>query len=148
MTHYVALVEVHEREAVYTLQNIDRFDQAAAAGGGQVDLRDVAGDYRLGIKSQAGDEHLHLLGGGVLRFVQDDERIVQRAPAHEGDGRDLDDIFFEIALDALGLEHVKECVIERPQIRIDFLLQRAGEKAETLTGLNRRPRQDDAIHLL
>src|SRR3982074_3021006 len=96
VTPPVAFVEVHECQSVYALQNIDRFDQTAAAGGGQIDLRDVAGDHRLGIKSQAGDEHLHLLGGGVLRLVQDDERIVQGAPAHEGDGCDLDDIFFEI----------------------------------------------------
>src|SRR5712671_7978018 len=111
MSHYVALVEVHECQSVYAFQNVDRFDQAAAAGCGQIDLRDVAGDHRLGIKSQSGDEHLHLLGGSVLRLVQDDERIVQRASAHEGDGRDLDNIFLEIALDALRLEHVKEGVV-------------------------------------
>ena len=73
MTHHVAFVEVHKGEAVYALQNIDCFDQPAAAGGGQVDLRYVAGDDRLGIKSQAGYEHFHLLRGRVLRLVEDYE---------------------------------------------------------------------------
>src|SRR5208282_4150882 len=148
MTHHVAFVEVYERQSVDALQDFDRFDQTAAARGGQVDLRDVAGDHRLGTKSQAGDEHLHLLRGRVLRLVQDDERIVQRAPAHESDGRNLDDVFFQITLDALRVEHVEERVVQRPQIGIDLLLQGAGEKAETFARLNRRPRQNDAIDLL
>src|ERR1700691_389260 len=61
MANYVALVEVHECQAVYRLQDVDRFDQSAAARRGQVDLRHVAGDHRLGIKSESGDKHLHLL---------------------------------------------------------------------------------------
>src|SRR5208337_3408825 len=104
MTHHIALVEMHEGESVYALQNLDGFDQTAAARRRQVDLRNVAGDHRFGIKSQAGDKHLHLLGGGVLRLVKNDERIIERASAHEGDGGDLDDIFFEIAFNALGIK--------------------------------------------
>ena len=41
-------------------------------------------------KPEAGEEHLHLLAGGVLRLVEDDEGVVQRAAAHEGERRDLD----------------------------------------------------------
>src|SRR5208282_2890935 len=111
MPHHVGFVEMHESESVHALQNIDGFDQTAATRVGQVDLGDVTSDHGLGIKSQAGDEHLHLLGGGVLRLVEDDERIVESASTHEGDGSDLDDIFFEIAFDALRLEHVEEGVI-------------------------------------
>src|SRR4026207_266215 len=36
------------------------------------------------------EEHLHLLGGRVLRLVEDDERVVQGAAAHERERRDLD----------------------------------------------------------
>jgi len=31
-------------------------------------------------QSRAGQEHLHLLGGGVLRLVEDHEGVVERAP--------------------------------------------------------------------
>src|SRR5688500_18150588 len=39
----------------------------------EVDLRHVTGDHDLGPEAQPGQEHLHLLGGGVLRLVEDDE---------------------------------------------------------------------------
>ena len=55
---------------------------------------------------EARQEHLHLLGRRVLRFVEDDERVVQRAAAHERDRRDFDDAALEQPLDALGVEHV------------------------------------------
>ena len=112
--------------------------------GRQIDLRDVAGDDRLRSEPEARQEHLHLLGGRVLRFVEDHERVVQRPAAHERDRRDLDHAALEQALDALGVEHVVERVVQRPQVRIDLLLQIARQEAELLAGLDRRPRQDDA----
>ena len=56
----------------------------------QVDLGDVAGDDHLRAEAEPGQEHLHLLGRRVLRLVEDDERVVERAAAHEGERRDLD----------------------------------------------------------
>jgi hypothetical protein len=73
-----------------SLQDAARFDQAALLAALQVDLRHVAGDHRLGADADAGEEHLHLLGRGVLRFVEDDEGVVQRAAAHVGQRRDFD----------------------------------------------------------
>src|SRR5271157_1626392 len=46
--HYVAFVEVTEADAFDIPQHVDGFHQAAAAGVGQIDLGDVAGDHRLG----------------------------------------------------------------------------------------------------
>ena len=57
---------------------------------GQVDLGDVAGHDDLGAEAEPGQEHLHLLGRGVLRLVQDDERVVERPAAHVRQRRDLD----------------------------------------------------------
>ena len=71
-------------------QDSPRLDQPALLAARQVDLRDVAGDHRLGAEADAREEHLHLLGRGVLRLVEDDEGVVQRAPAHVGERRDLD----------------------------------------------------------
>src|SRR5690625_6369887 len=39
--------------------------QPALLGARQVDLRDVAGHDHRGVETQAGQEHLHLLGRGV-----------------------------------------------------------------------------------
>src|SRR2546430_11490764 len=35
----------------------------------------------LGAETLAREHHLHLLGSGVLRLVQDDKAVVERAPA-------------------------------------------------------------------
>ena len=145
--HHIALIEVHKRNPIHVAQNIRRFHQPAAPRVGQIDLGDVAGHHALGVESHAGDEHLHLLAGGVLRFVEDDERIVQGAPAHEGDGRDLDHIFLQIAVHLLRFQQIVERVVQRPQIRIDFLLQRARQKSQPLAGFHRRPRQHNAADL-
>ena len=45
----------------------------------------------------------------------------------------------------LGRQHVVERVVERPQIGIDLLAQVAGQEAQPLARLDRRPRQDDPV---
>ena len=102
----------------------------------------------LGPEPDAGQEHLHLLGRGVLRLVEDDEAAVQRAAPHEGERRDLDGLALEQPLRALGLDHVVERVVERAQVRVDLGHEVAGQEAEPLAGLDRRPGEDDALHLL
>jgi hypothetical protein len=61
-----------------------------ALAGRQVDLGDVPGDDGLRAVAEARQEHLHLLGGRVLRLVEDDEAVVERPPAHERERRHLD----------------------------------------------------------
>ena len=39
-------------------------------------------------------------------------------------------------------------VVERPQVRVDLLVERAGQEAEPLARLDRRPGQDDPVDLL
>jgi hypothetical protein len=48
----------------------------------------------------------------------------------------------------LDVEHVVERVVERPQVRVHLLLERARQEAELLAGLDRRAGQHDALHLL
>src|SRR5262249_42553898 len=97
---------------------------------------------------QTSHEHLHLLGSRVLGLVENHKRVIESASAHECDGRDLDDVFLQIAVYFLRVEHVVERVIQRPQVWIDFFLQRAGKKSEPFTRFNRRPSKDDAVHAL
>ena len=48
-------------------------------------------------KPMPGEEHLHLLGRGVLGLVEDDERVVQGAAPHECQRGDLDGAAVEAA---------------------------------------------------
>ena len=52
------------------------------------------------------------------------------------------------ALDPLDVHHVVQRVVERAQVRIDLLLQVAGQEAELLARLDGRARQDDPADLL
>ena len=114
----------------------------------QVGLRDVAGHDRLRAEADARQEHLHLLDRGVLRLVENDERIVERAAAHERERRDLDDVALDEARDAIEAQHLVERVVHRPQVRIDLLREIARQEAEPLAGLDRRPHQHDAPHAI
>src|SRR5262252_5130745 len=51
-------------------------------------------------------------------------------------------------MNAIGVEHVVERIVQRPQVRIHLLLQVARQEAQLLAGLDRRPRENDAVHLL
>ena len=71
----------------------------------------------------------------------------QRAPAHEGERRDLDLAVGEAAQHLLRRHHVVERVVEGPQIGIDLLAQIAGQEAQPLARLDRRARQHDAVDI-
>ena len=129
------------------LQRAVRFEQAGMLVRRQIDLRFVAGDDGLGADAEAREEHEHLLGGRVLRFVENDEGVVQRASAHVGQRRDLDDAALGVLLDFLGRQHVVQRVVQRAQIGHDLLVEIARQKAERLAGLDRRAGEDDARNL-
>ena len=72
----------------------------------------------------------------------------KRSTPHIRQRRDLDDPGGHQLRDQLGIHHVVQRVIQRPQIGVDLLAQRARQKAKALTGFHRRTGQDDAGHLL
>ena len=72
----------------------------------------------------------------------------KRAAAHESERRDFDLAALQRALDDARVHQVIERVVDRAQIRIDLLAHVAGQEAEPLAGLDRRPRQHDAIDVL
>ena len=94
--------------------------------------------------AEAREEHLHLLGGRVLRLVEDHEGVVQRAAAHEGERRHLDHAALDQALRLVEVHHVVERVVERAQVGVHLLGEVAGQEAELLARLDRGPRQDHA----
>src|SRR5580692_2833101 len=69
--------EPREVDVLDAVEDVLHHAQPADLPGRQVDLGHVAGHHHLGTEAQPGEEHLHLLGRGVLRLVQDDERIIQ-----------------------------------------------------------------------
>jgi hypothetical protein len=95
MADHIAALEERETDAIHAVQHFDRMAQPGLVLARQIDLGHVAGDHRRGAEADARQEHLHLLDGGVLRLVQDHEGVVQRAPAHVGQRRDLDDVALE-----------------------------------------------------
>ena len=134
----VLLAEADELDPLDVLEDVADHDEPRVLVAREVDLGDVAGDDHLRVEAEPGQEHLHLLGARVLRLVEDDETVVERAPAHERERRHLDHAALEVLGDALGLEHVVQRVEQRPQVRVDLGHQVAGQEPEPLAGLDRR----------
>ena len=124
MPYHVDVVEVTEPNALHTVQHMQRLKQAGLFGIWQVGLRQVAGDYRLRVVAKTRYKHLHLLIGRVLRFIHDDERIRQRPATHKSQRRNLDHVALEQLVYLVLVEQIVERVVQRPQVRVDLLLQR------------------------
>src|SRR6185503_9033085 len=125
-----------------------RLDQPAFLAAREIDLRDVAVDHRLGAEADARKEHLHLLGRGVLRLVEDDEGVVEGTAAHVGERRELDRAALEQLAGLLEAHQVVERVVQRPQVRVDLLREVAGQEAQALAGFHRGAYQHDALDLV
>ena len=119
--------------------------QAGADAGLEVDLGGVAGDDDFRFLPEAGEGHEHLLAGGVLGLVEDDEGTGEGAATHEGERCDLDDSLIEVALGFLGVEHVVDCVVERAEVGGYLFLEVSGEETERLARLDGGAGEDDAV---
>ena len=128
-------------------EDVLHLDQPGRLLARQVDLRHVAGDDDLRAEAEAGEEHLHLLRRGVLRLVEDDEAVVERASAHEGERRDLDGPALHVRVQLLGIHHVVERVEERAHVRVDLREQSPGRKPSRSPASTGGPREDDAADL-
>src|SRR5215218_2770500 len=141
-------LEMNLRNAFDAAQQARRLGESRGLAVRQVDLRGIAGDDHAAVFAKAGQKHLHLHRRGVLRLVQDDGRVGERATAHEGEWRDLDLAGLQRALDNARVHQVIERVVDRAKIRIDLLAEIAGQKAEPLAGFHRRTGQDDLVDFL
>ena len=147
MAHHVALVEAGDGDAGHAFHRLQRVAHAGAGAGGEIDLGEVAGDDHAGAFAHAGEEHLHLHRGGVLRFVENDEGMGQGAAAHEGERGDLDLPGAHAAGDLVAGHHVVQRVVERAQVGIDLFLEVAGQEAEAFAGFDGGAGEHDAVHL-
>ena len=64
--------------------HIHRIDQSAFLTTLQVDLSDIASHDSLAAKTDTSQKHFHLLWRRVLRFIKNDEGMIQRATTHVG----------------------------------------------------------------
>ena len=119
----VGVLEVNEADALDGCEGLDRLDQARFAAMGEIDLGGIAGDDAFGFGSEAGEEHEHLFGGGVLSFVEDDEGAVESTTAHVGEGGDLEDSLIHHLLDFFDIEHIVEGVVEGAEVRENLFLK-------------------------
>ena len=113
---------------------------------GQVDLAHISCNYGFGAKADAGEEHFHLLRRGVLCFVENDEGVVQGAPAHKGKGGDFKGGAFECFLYLLEAHKLVERVVQGAQVGVDFLHQVTRQKAQSLACFYCGAGEHNALH--
>jgi len=123
-------------------------DAVVGVPGEKVDLRFVAGNDGFGTDPQSRQEHEHLFGGGVLCFIENDERVVQSAPAHVGQRGDFDHGLLHVLLNVLRGHHVMQRVVKRTEIGGDFFVEIAGQESQRFAGFHGGPRENDARDLL
>src|SRR3546814_8526413 len=83
VAHHIAAGELRNGNSRYGLQKLHGVTKPAALAARQIDLRRIAIDDGLAAETYAGQEHFHLLGRGVLRFVQNDKDVVQGERSEE-----------------------------------------------------------------
>ena len=118
----VARAQVREVNILHSVQDAAHQAQARDLAARQVHLRNIAGDHDLRTKAQTGQEHLHLRRRGVLRLVEDDKGVVERAATHVCQRGDLDDACFHELRDHLWIHHVAQGVVKRAQVRVDLVI--------------------------
>ena len=111
-------------------------------------MRHIPRYNHFGIHAHTGEEHLYLLGGGVLRFIQNHYGIVQRASAHESEGSNLNDVQLHVLFQFGGGNHVLQGVVKRLQVRVYLVLHVAGQETEFLSGLYGGTAEDYFLYLL
>src|ERR1700678_3380314 len=104
MAYDIGFVQLHDTHVVDDADPAGSIAQAAAAPRRKIYLRDVPIEHHLRARAQSREEHLELIGGGILRFVENHEGVVERTTAHVGERRHFDRTALEIARDHAAVE--------------------------------------------
>ena len=148
MTHYVGLVEFYHFDTFYATQQLCGFQKTLLLVPWEVNLSEVSRDDELGVATHAGEEHFKLSGGGVLRFVEDHESVVEGSTSHEGERCYLDGAVFPVGEEFLLRNHVAQRVVEGLQVGVEFLSHVARKESQVLARFDSRAGEDDATYLL
>jgi hypothetical protein len=144
----VGVLEVNEADALDGGEGLDGLDEARFAAMGEIDLGGIAGDDAFGFGSEAGEEHEHLFGGGVLAFVEDDESAVESTTAHVSEGGDFEDSLVHHLLDFFDIEHIVEGVVEGAEVRENLFLKVSREEAEGFACFDGGAGKDDTANFI
>ena len=82
-----------------------------------------------------------------MRFVENDERIVESTPAHIRQRRNLDDIFVDEFLIHVETKNFLQGIIQRSKIRIDFFAHIARQESQPFARFDRRTRQNNFLYI-
>ena len=82
-----------------------------------------------------------------MRLVQNDEGVVERAPAHKGQWRNFELVALECFLHLVKPHQLIQGVVQRAQVGVHLLHHIARQKTQALAGFHRRARQHDALHI-
>ncbi|MPN39490.1 hypothetical protein SDC9_187018 [bioreactor metagenome] len=113
MANHVFAMEEIKTNLVDLSQHFNGMTQTGLGATRQVNLGDIAGDNRFGVKADTGQEHFHLFDGGVLALIKNDERIVECTSAHIGQRCNFNDVTFNQLFNLLKTEHFEQRVIQR-----------------------------------
>ena len=147
MAHHVLGRKARNADTLDPIKQANRVGQARVSGIEQVDLRRVARHHHPRALTQTGQDHLHLQTRRVLGLIDDDEGMAEGAAAHEGDRRNLDLALFPAASKLFSTQQIGQGLPDRSHIGINLLGQIAGQKAQTLTRLDRRAGHNQTIDL-
>ena len=128
MAHNIRIVHFHHLDRRHAFQALGNIAKAREARQ-QIGLIGIAGEHHHRMPAEAREQHLQLAEGAILRFIDHDESVIERAPAHISDRRNLDRAFSEERAQALAAEPVGERIVERAQIRRELVFQITGQKA-------------------
>ena len=145
---HVPLVEIDELDTCNVAQNLPDFNQAGNPLGREIHLSDIAGHDHFGMEAEPREKHFHLLRRGVLRLIENDERIVQGAAPHKPERRNFDIAPLDRTRGPFHIHHVEQGIVQRAEIRIHFCVHIPRQEPELLARLDRRSRENDAAHFL
>ena len=76
MPHHVAFREIYSRDSGNSFQGLQCLNHTRALVRWEIDLRYIPGDHALGMRTDAGQHHEHLLGRRVLGLIENDKGVI------------------------------------------------------------------------
>jgi hypothetical protein len=144
MTDNVLLIQGHNRDIVYPAEPFGYVGQTRHSWQ-QIALVRIAGKHHCRPPAKTRQQHLELGKSAVLRLVDHHERVIECAPTHESDRRNLDHVFRKQRLEPFGPKPFAQHVVDRTQIGRELRFNIAGQKSEGLARIDRGPTQDDPL---
>ncbi len=106
MANHIDVGELIESDPRHPVKHLHGVHQPGVDIARQIDLGDITGDHRPAAETEPGQEHFHLLGGGVLRLIQNDKGIIQSPAAHKSQRRHLDNAGVDQIPRLFQIEHI------------------------------------------